>query len=571
MRGGTRTAPDVVRPRTLGDRHDTDAQATHRRAVGRASRRPAGIGSAERSQVPYITSSSRAAARSTSARCSRAERGATRSASARRRSSRPPGRARRRRWCRGRRDRGVAVARSSRQALEHARRSASSRVLASSTLHAVTGPSPRGPPPGPTRRPTDGRHECLLDQHLPGDPRRGQGRGVRRAGRAGAAAAGGTFVVRGLPEKVYEAGEETRTVVIRFDRSSGPGRAPQPGVPGGARRARRRSGPGPADRAGRGVEREEGDAGWAQGHGQGHAGGRHRWRLAVSFALVASYFVVELVYGLGRFLALLSDAGHMAADVVTLGAALVATRIAARPDTTGRRSYGSYRAEVFASLLAVVLMLGVAVYVVVEAVGRRRLRRPRSRPGRCSSWVRLGLRRQRHRAAAAARRRRGVAQRQGRLPRGRRRHPRLGGRHRRRVAGRHHGRRGLGHRRRAGHRDLRRRARGPARPPGLRRPRPARPAGMEAEVIAADLAALDGRRGRPRRPRVDVDVGHARGHRPPRRRGGRRQPCSTRPATCCVGVTGSPTPRSRSSPRRRASATSRLVSGVGGPARRLHR
>ncbi|MFG3436485.1 cation diffusion facilitator family transporter [Nonomuraea sp. NPDC047897] len=107
------------------------------------------------------------------------------------------------------------------------------------------------------------------------------------------------------------------------------------------------------------------------GHGHGHAGGRHRWRLAVAFALVGCYFVVELVYGLlSGSLALLSDAGHMAADVVTLGAALVATRIATRPDTTGRRTYGSYRAEVFASLLAVVMMLGVAVYVVAEAIGR---------------------------------------------------------------------------------------------------------------------------------------------------------------------------------------------------------
>ena len=60
----------------------------------------------------------------------------------------------------------------------------------------------------------------------------------------------------------------------------------------------------------------------------------------------------------------------MAADVVALGAALVATRIATRRDTTGRRTYGSYRAEVFASGLAVLLMLGVAVYVVVEALGR---------------------------------------------------------------------------------------------------------------------------------------------------------------------------------------------------------
>ena len=103
----------------------------------------------------------------------------------------------------------------------------------------------------------------------------------------------------------------------------------------------------------------------------GHAGAAHRWRLRVAFVLVASYFVVELVAGiLSGSLALLSDAGHMAADVVALGAALVATRIAARPDSTGRRTFGSYRAEVFASGLAVLLMLGVSVYIVVEAVGR---------------------------------------------------------------------------------------------------------------------------------------------------------------------------------------------------------
>lgn len=115
------------------------------------------------------------------------------------------------------------------------------------------------------------------------------------------------------------------------------------------------------------------------GHGHGHgaaaaqasAGARHRWRLAVVFVLVGGFFVVELLAGLwSGSLALLSDAGHMAADVVTLGAALVATRIATRPDTTGRRTYGSYRAEVFASGLAVLMMLGVAVYIGFEAVSR---------------------------------------------------------------------------------------------------------------------------------------------------------------------------------------------------------
>lgn len=103
----------------------------------------------------------------------------------------------------------------------------------------------------------------------------------------------------------------------------------------------------------------------------GHAGGRHRWRLALAFGLVATFFGVELGFGLwSGSLALLSDAGHMAADVVALGAALAATRIATRPDSTGRRTFGSYRAEVFASGLTVLLMLGAAAYVAVEAVRR---------------------------------------------------------------------------------------------------------------------------------------------------------------------------------------------------------
>ncbi len=101
------------------------------------------------------------------------------------------------------------------------------------------------------------------------------------------------------------------------------------------------------------------------------AAGRHRWRLAVAFVLVGTFFVVELVAGLlADSLALLSDAGHMAADVVTLGAALVATRLAVRPDATGRRTFGSYRAEVFASGLAVLMMLAVSAYILVEAVAR---------------------------------------------------------------------------------------------------------------------------------------------------------------------------------------------------------
>lgn len=112
--------------------------------------------------------------------------------------------------------------------------------------------------------------------------------------------------------------------------------------------------------------------GAGHGHGpSGHAGARHRWRLLIAFCLISTFFVVELVAALiSGSLALLSDAGHMAADVVALGAALLATHVATRPDRSGRRTYGRYRAEIFASGLVVLLMLGVSAFVVIEALRR---------------------------------------------------------------------------------------------------------------------------------------------------------------------------------------------------------
>ena len=55
---------------------------------------------------------------------------------------------------------------------------------------------------------------------------------------------------------------------------------------------------------------------------------RFRGRLAITFGLTAAFFVVELVVGLlSGSLALVADAGHMATDVLALGASLVATQI----------------------------------------------------------------------------------------------------------------------------------------------------------------------------------------------------------------------------------------------------
>lgn len=111
--------------------------------------------------------------------------------------------------------------------------------------------------------------------------------------------------------------------------------------------------------------------GAADPRSSGHAGSKYRLALAAAFVLTAAFFVVELGAGLvSGSLALLSDAGHMGADVVALGAALSATVIATRPDSTGRRTFGHYRVEIFASGLAVLIMLGAGLYVLIEAISR---------------------------------------------------------------------------------------------------------------------------------------------------------------------------------------------------------
>ena len=106
-------------------------------------------------------------------------------------------------------------------------------------------------------------------------------------------------------------------------------------------------------------------------HGSVRSGERHRGRLAVSFALLAVFMVVEVVAGLAtRSLALLSDAGHMLTDVIGLGMALAAIQLASRGSGRRHRTFGLYRLEILAALANAVLLFGVAVYVVVEAVRR---------------------------------------------------------------------------------------------------------------------------------------------------------------------------------------------------------
>jgi len=126
----------------------------------------------------------------------------------------------------------------------------------------------------------------------------------------------------------------------------------------------------------------------AHQHGDAHAhqhgaalarsGTRHRARLLVAFVLGAVVLVVEAVTALlTNSLALLSDAGHMLTDVIGLGMALAAIQLAdrharARRTTPSPHTFGLYRLEILAALVNAVLLFGVAVFVLVEAVDRLR-------------------------------------------------------------------------------------------------------------------------------------------------------------------------------------------------------
>jgi len=98
----------------------------------------------------------------------------------------------------------------------------------------------------------------------------------------------------------------------------------------------------------------------------------HRGRLGLVLAITGAVFVAEVIGGLlSGSLALLADAGHMLTDATGLVLALVGAGLATR-SASGRRTYGMQRAEVLAALSNALLLVGVAVWVAIQAVDRLR-------------------------------------------------------------------------------------------------------------------------------------------------------------------------------------------------------
>jgi cobalt-zinc-cadmium efflux system protein len=94
-------------------------------------------------------------------------------------------------------------------------------------------------------------------------------------------------------------------------------------------------------------------------------------RMIMAASILAAFFVVELTTSLLiNSLALLADAGHMLTDVVAVFMGLAAVTLAKRGSTSPDRTYGWHRAEVFTAVANAALLVGVAVFILYEAIER---------------------------------------------------------------------------------------------------------------------------------------------------------------------------------------------------------
>src|SRR5215216_6427886 len=101
-----------------------------------------------------------------------------------------------------------------------------------------------------------------------------------------------------------------------------------------------------------------------------HTRGSNRRRLRLVLSLTITYMVAEFIGGfLTNSLALLSDAGHMLADVAALVLALLALWFGSRP-VTPQKTYGYYRMEILAALANGVALVVISLLIFYEASQR---------------------------------------------------------------------------------------------------------------------------------------------------------------------------------------------------------
>jgi cobalt-zinc-cadmium efflux system protein len=101
-----------------------------------------------------------------------------------------------------------------------------------------------------------------------------------------------------------------------------------------------------------------------------HATARTSKLLRISLLLTLGYIALTIVAGLkAHSLALLSEAGHNVSDFLALLLSWAAVYLGTRPPTA-TKTYGYHRAGVLAAFVNALTLVGVAIYIFVEAAHR---------------------------------------------------------------------------------------------------------------------------------------------------------------------------------------------------------
>lgn len=105
-------------------------------------------------------------------------------------------------------------------------------------------------------------------------------------------------------------------------------------------------------------------------HSHGHAHNSNKKVLLISFIIITSYMIIEAVGGfLTNSLALLSDAGHMLSDSVSLVIALLAFQLGEKTASYSN-TYGFRRFEIIAAMINGATLMLISLYIIYEAIIR---------------------------------------------------------------------------------------------------------------------------------------------------------------------------------------------------------
>ncbi|GGJ96467.1 cadmium, cobalt and zinc/H(+)-K(+) antiporter [Lentibacillus kapialis] len=105
-------------------------------------------------------------------------------------------------------------------------------------------------------------------------------------------------------------------------------------------------------------------------HSHDHTHGANKKILMISFIIITAFMIVEVIGGfVTNSLALLSDAGHMLSDSISLGVGFAAF-VMGEKVANYSKTYGYKRFEILAAVFNGAALIGISLYIFFEAYKR---------------------------------------------------------------------------------------------------------------------------------------------------------------------------------------------------------